>query len=168
MVPGTALLPLNKSRRHRAISALLISTMSGLQHTHGHCGISSRSVAPRTVFVPARVLRPSGISRRPPCRITASAAAASFDFSKHGGYVTYNARDTRPEPPKLPPPPKSGEDLTHVLPYILKLALAEKQLSWRVGAAVVLMLASKAAGKVPRDAYYAPMRMHAATPSLNH
>eukprot|EP00878_Enallax_costatus_P016674 GHUV01017494.1.p1 GENE.GHUV01017494.1~~GHUV01017494.1.p1 ORF type:complete len:347 (+),score=102.06 GHUV01017494.1:358-1398(+) len=112
-------------------------------------------------FTAVHGLRPSGPIRRSACRVAASAAVASFDFSKNGGYVTYNARDTRPEPAKLPPPPKSGEDLTHVLPYILKLALAEKQLSWRLGAAMILMLASKAAG------ISAPLFLKAAVDTLS-
>jgi hypothetical protein len=50
----------------------------------------------------------------------------------------------------LPAPPKSGQSLADVLPYLLKLALSEKQLSWRLGAAFVCMLVSKAAGEMWR------------------
>lgn len=46
----------------------------------------------------------------------------------------------------LPAPPKSGQSLADVLPYLLKLALSEKQLKWRLGAAFACMLVSKAAG----------------------
>lgn len=50
-----------------------------------------------------------------------------------------------PRPPALPPPPKSG-NLLDVLPYLVRLAVADRQLWWRLGIAVLLMLASKAAG----------------------
>lgn len=51
-----------------------------------------------------------------------------------------------PRPPALPPPPKSG-NLLDVLPYLVRLAVADRQLWWRLGIAVLLMLASKAAGE---------------------
>lgn len=46
----------------------------------------------------------------------------------------------------LPPPPSSAT-LFRVLPYLAKLALSEKQLSWRLGVAFMCMVTSKAAGE---------------------
>lgn len=48
-------------------------------------------------------------------------------------------------PAALPPAPTSAR-LMDVLPYLLRLALGEPQLYWRLGAALALLLASKAAG----------------------
>jgi hypothetical protein len=45
----------------------------------------------------------------------------------------------------LPTPPASSSDWG-VLPYLWNLALAEKQMAWRIGVAFMCMLMSKAAG----------------------
>ena len=52
-------------------------------------------------------------------------------------------------PPRLPPPPGSSS-LLEVGPYLLKLALSERNLWWRLAAALALMILSKAAG-APAD-----------------
>ncbi|KAK9905738.1 hypothetical protein WJX75_005420 [Coccomyxa subellipsoidea] len=48
-------------------------------------------------------------------------------------------------PPKLPPTPSSSK-LLDVLPYLVKLAVSDRQLWWRLGASVFLMLLSKSSG----------------------
>eukprot|EP00887_Chlorella_sp_A99_P002243 scaffold10.g2243.t1 len=48
-------------------------------------------------------------------------------------------------PARLPPPPASAA-LVHVLPYLAKVALGEPALYWRLGAALLLLLAAKTAG----------------------
>ena len=48
-------------------------------------------------------------------------------------------------PPRLPPPPASSS-LLEVGPYLLKLALSERNLWWRLAAALALMILSKSAG----------------------
>lgn len=50
-----------------------------------------------------------------------------------------------PAVPTLPPPPVTGT-LRDVVPYLLRLALAEKQLVWRFAAALGCMLCAKLAG----------------------
>ncbi|KAK9836126.1 hypothetical protein WJX81_003499 [Elliptochloris bilobata] len=50
-----------------------------------------------------------------------------------------------PRPASLPEPPSSSR-LLDVMPYLLKLATTDRQLWWRLGGAVLLMFASKAAG----------------------
>ena len=49
-------------------------------------------------------------------------------------------------PPPLPPPPVTGR-LVDVVPYLLRLALAEKKLMWRVALAMTCMVISKMAGE---------------------
>jgi hypothetical protein len=51
-------------------------------------------------------------------------------------------------PPALPPPPKSG-NLLDVIPYLVKLAVSDRQLWWRLAISISLMLASKASGAKP-------------------
>ncbi|EIE23470.1 ABC family transporter: mitochondrial ATM1-like protein [Coccomyxa subellipsoidea C-169] len=51
----------------------------------------------------------------------------------------------RVTPPKLPPTPASSK-LLDVLPYLVKLAVSDRQLWWRLGASVALMLLSKSSG----------------------
>ncbi|KAG2482405.1 hypothetical protein HYH03_018666 [Edaphochlamys debaryana] len=46
---------------------------------------------------------------------------------------------------ELPPPPKSGQ-LSDVVPYLLKLALQEQHLAWRLAAAICCMIVAKMAG----------------------
>lgn len=48
-------------------------------------------------------------------------------------------------PAPLPDPPTAGT-LAQVLPYLLRLAFGEAQLSWRLAAALALLVTSKAAG----------------------
>ncbi len=52
--------------------------------------------------------------------------------------------------PALPPPPVTGT-LRDVVPYLLRLALAEKQLVWRFAAALGCMLCAKLAGACQYD-----------------
>ena len=40
-----------------------------------------------------------------------------------------------------------SSNLSHVLPYLLKLAISDPQLYWRLGAALVAMILSKSAGE---------------------
>lgn len=74
------------------------------------------------------------------------AAAAAFvvpvESREPGGASTHGATSVAP----LPPPPRNGENLMEVLPYLVQLAAAERTLSWRIAAAFTCMLASKAAG----------------------
>lgn len=44
------------------------------------------------------------------------------------------------------PPPLHSSSPPQVLPYLLRLAFGEAQLTWRLAAALLLLLASKAAG----------------------
>lgn len=53
-----------------------------------------------------------------------------------------------PRPASLPEPPASTR-LLDIMPYLLKLATSDRQLWWRLGGAVLLMFASKAAGAPP-------------------
>ena len=39
-----------------------------------------------------------------------------------------------------------SSSLTHVMPYLLKLAISDPQLYWRLGTALVAMILSKSAG----------------------
>ena len=48
-------------------------------------------------------------------------------------------------PPELPTPPESSS-MRHVGPYLIKLALSERTLWWRLFASLALMITSKAAG----------------------
>ena len=41
-----------------------------------------------------------------------------------------------------------SSNLSHVLPYLLKLAISDPQLYWRLGAALVAMILSKSAGEI--------------------
>lgn len=117
-----------------------LSYGQALQPWHA-CGI--RYSMP--VLLPRRTIRKN---TRPALNIRASAAAATWSF-RDNGVVSYDARQAASAPAvaPLPAPPKSGESLAHVLPYLMKLAMSEKALSWRLGAAFLCMLVSKAAGK---------------------
>ena len=53
-----------------------------------------------------------------------------------------------PRPASLPEPPASTR-LVDIMPYLMKLATSDRQLWWRLGSAVLLMFASKAAGAPP-------------------
>ncbi|KAF8062057.1 ATM1 [Scenedesmus sp. PABB004] len=94
-----------------------------------------------------------GISLRQRRRGGVAVAAAAAASAWPGGageqqHVSFDAREAAAAPAvaPLPAPPRSGESLVEVLPYLLKLAMAERQLSWRLGAAFAFMLVSKAAG----------------------
>eukprot|EP00882_Tetradesmus_deserticola_P017533 GHRQ01018783.1.p1 GENE.GHRQ01018783.1~~GHRQ01018783.1.p1 ORF type:complete len:477 (+),score=203.35 GHRQ01018783.1:760-2190(+) len=91
--------------------------------------------------------RPSALtrSRLRTFRIQAAAAAVSYSDLNGSSSATWQANKAYEVAP-LPAPPKSGQSLTDVLPYLFKLALSEKQLKWRLGAAFACMLVSKAAG----------------------
>jgi hypothetical protein len=71
----------------------------------------------------------------------------------------------------LPQPPSSAT-LSRVLPYLAKLALSEKQLSWRLGVAFMCMVTSKAAGESVTWAVQFPQAFRSAqltgTPPSSH
>ncbi len=50
------------------------------------------------------------------------------------------------EPPRPLPPPPSSANLVDVLPYLVRLALGDPSLRWRLGAAMCLLIVSKATG----------------------
>lgn len=84
-----------------------------------------------------------------PPAAAAAAATLSYD-SLNSTYLSDSragdaAAAAKPVPP-LPTPPTSSSDWG-VLPYLWELAMAEKQMSWRIGAAFTCMLMSKAAGR---------------------
>ena len=93
--------------------------------------------------------------RSPPGPVLASAAAAAPLGEEAAGAAPWagseaavgggSAAPSYVPPTPLPPPPRSAE-LRHVLPYLLRLALGDPQLHWRLGAALALLLASKACG----------------------
>lgn len=97
---------------------------------------------------------------QPPAAAAAAAATLSYD-SLNNTYL-YDSRTAAPQPPvaALPPPPASSNDWA-ILPYLWSLAVAEKQMVWRMGAAFICMLASKAAG------LGAPLCLKAAVDSLS-
>jgi hypothetical protein len=118
---------------------------------------SSRAQLCRQLRLPAwRGARGGGPCTRPRAtRLALRAAAAtvalpntpSSDQSRFSSnsYVSSAPDAVAPVAP-LPTPPKSSSDWS-VLPYLWQLAVAEKQLSWRLGAAFVCMLVSKSAGE---------------------
>ncbi|EFJ51759.1 hypothetical protein VOLCADRAFT_103403 [Volvox carteri f. nagariensis] len=61
----------------------------------------------------------------------------------HGAYQAVAAKF--PAVPVLPNPPESGS-LQDVVPYLLRLALQERHLAWRLAAAVCCMVVAKLAG----------------------
>jgi hypothetical protein len=79
--------------------------------------------------------------------VAAAAAAATLSYDSLNNTYLYDSRTAAPQPPvaALPPPPASSNDWA-ILPYLWSLAVAEKQMVWRMGAAFICMLASKAAG----------------------
>jgi hypothetical protein len=91
--------------------------------------------------------------------ISASAAVPSTGLSSTLSIDSYSEpkaqlqqllRQDHPQgvpPTDLPPTPKSAT-LGDVLPYIAKLALADRQLYWRATAALLALLFSKAAGLI--------------------
>ena len=106
--------------------------------------------------------RSSWLGRSPgPCacarKISASAAASTAAWpGKYDGEEGAGAKESAGadpirgasvmlRPAQLPDPPASSR-LLDVMPYLLKLATSDRQLWWRLGAAVLLMFASKAAG----------------------
>ena len=44
-----------------------------------------------------------------------------------------------------------SSSLNHVMPYLLKLAISDPQLYWRLGAALIAMVLSKSAGVINKD-----------------
>jgi hypothetical protein len=107
----------------------------------------SRAAA-RPVLLPLLPCRPPSLarSRQYTCRIQAAAAAVSYSDVNGSSSASWQSNKAHEVAP-LPAPPTSGQSLTDVLPYLFKLALSEKQLKWRLGAAFACMLASKAAGE---------------------
>lgn len=79
--------------------------------------------------------------------VAAAAAAATLSYDSMNNTYLYDSRTADAPAPvaALPPPPASSNDWA-ILPYLWKLAVAEKQMVWRIGAAFICMLASKAAG----------------------
>lgn len=85
-------------------------------------------------------------SRRELLKPPAAAATLSYDSYNNSYLRDSRTADATAEPvAPLPTPPTSSSDWS-VLPYLWKLALAEKQMAWRIGAAFTCMLMSKAAG----------------------
>mmetsp|Transcript_18042 Transcript_18042/g.50463 ORF Transcript_18042/g.50463 Transcript_18042/m.50463 type:complete len:853 (+) Transcript_18042:34-2592(+) len=98
---------------------------------------------------------------------TATASAASDETFNPLG-LTYQSILQKDEKVKgLPPPPKAST-FTHVLPYLVRLALEERALLWRVGLAFLCLLFSKSAGLMCpimiRDAVNS-FAQHAAAPA---
>lgn len=83
---------------------------------------------------------------QPPAAAAAAAATLSYD-AMHNSYLNDSrTADAAAKPvAPLPAPPASSSDWG-VLPYLWELALAERAMSWRIGAAFACMLMSKAAG----------------------
>lgn len=106
------------------------------------------SPAARPLLLPLLPRKPAALarSRHLTCRIQAAAAAVSYSDVNGSSSASWQANKAHEVAP-LPAPPKSGQSLADVLPYLLKLALSEKQLKWRLGAAFACMLVSKAAGE---------------------
>jgi hypothetical protein len=85
--------------------------------------------------------------------VYASAASIALDSNEYrNSYSTF--AEQRQEVAPLPTPP-SGPGLSSILPYLFQLAMAEKQMSWRVGVAFICMLTSKAAGLCAADMWSA-------------
>ena len=78
-------------------------------------------------------------------RVFAAASLPYTDLWRAKEAAAARAGHIRTTPADLPPPPKSAS-LVHVLPYLARLALADRQLYWRLGLAFILMCLSKAAG----------------------
>ena len=77
--------------------------------------------------------------------MSAAASLPYTDLQQAKEAAATRAGHMRTTPADLPPPPKSAS-LVHVLPYLARLALADRQLYWRLGLAFILMCLSKAAG----------------------
>ena len=73
------------------------------------------------------------------------ASAAAIQLTEE--QIQREGLPTAPRPAALPPPPAAAT-LLHVMPYLCKLALGDRQLYWRLAAALLLMLVSKGAGAV--------------------
>ncbi len=78
-------------------------------------------------------------------RVSSAASLPYTDLQPAKEAAAARAGHVRTTPADLPPPPKSAS-LVHVLPYLARLALADRQLYWRLGLAFLLMCLSKAAG----------------------
>ena len=97
---------------------------------------------------------------QPRCRratvplVRASAGAAAWpgkydeEVATPGAAEKARGSNVLPRPASLPEPPASTR-LVDIMPYLLKLATSDRQLWWRLGSAVLLMFASKAAGARP-------------------
>ena len=100
---------------------------------------------------------------QPRCRraavplVRASAGAAAWpgkydeEVSTPGAAEKVRGSNVLPRPASLPEPPASTR-LLDIMPYLVKLATSDRQLWWRLGSAVLLMFASKAAGAPPAPA----------------
>lgn len=103
----------------------------------------------------------------------AAAAAATLSYDSLNNTYLHDSRTADSQPPvaALPPPPASSNDWA-ILPYLWKLAMAEKQMVWRIGAAFTCMLASKAAGvacgQAVRGSHAFCLELTAASTTLQH
>jgi ABC-type transport system involved in Fe-S cluster assembly fused permease/ATPase subunit len=95
---------------------------------------SSRSCHQRTIVRNKRCL----------CNRRRNLAPVASSSSKVGRYAVAQSSDYSP-PSTLPPAPPSSS-LNVVLPFLLQLAISEKQLYWRLAVALALLLLSKTAG----------------------
>ena len=104
--------------------------------------------------------RPHSSPAQPRCRraaaplVRASAGAAAWpgkydeEVSSPRAAEKVRGSNVLPRPASLPEPPASTR-LLDIMPYLVKLATSDRQLWWRLGSAVLLMFASKAAGAPP-------------------
>jgi hypothetical protein len=123
----------------------MVLSRGHMQQRYAHRATPAAAARPLPLLLPCRTAALAR-SRRQTCRIQATAAAISYSDVNGSTSASWEANKAHAVAP-LPAPPKSGQSLTDVLPYLFKLALSEKQLSWRLGAAFVCMLVSKAAGE---------------------
>lgn len=114
--------------------------MLRLKQPHSACLVS------RARSNPLRGSTSSSGTRQTILRPPAAAATLSYDYANNSYLSDSRTQDASFHPvAPLPTPPTSSSDWG-VLPYLWDLARAEKQLSWRMGAAFICMLMSKAAG----------------------
>jgi hypothetical protein len=130
------------------VSVLSLKHTALCRHRPGQVGCLRRTDVHVTTSRSLRAARPS-----PRCRGTAVFCSAvggvtSFPGTFNEGDADVKARKPAalPRPVSLPPPPNGGSML-EVLPYLVQLAVSDHQLWWRLGTAVILMFASKAAGE---------------------
>jgi hypothetical protein len=89
------------------------------------------------------------LRRRPglPCRPPAAAAAAlTLEDADPGAAREPDALAAPYQPPVPLPPTPHAATLSAIWPYLARLALGEAHLYWRVAGALIMLVASKAAG----------------------